>query len=473
MKYIIVFCLFLCSRSAYAANPENRITSLAGKLSFLPQGDTVTLLLDKYGEPGFRPFQQIYTAVVSNHGFAFSLPPADYPRQFYLQFRGANAIKNLSHYYLETADRISLADQAGMLVFSGKGADRCRISQRLAAIYDSCWQGLRWGWPADTRHYFEKMDLCAQRQLAYLHTRQNRLSQAVFDLLQADAFALVNNKGDFIRSMSAASQQKALENLQGYHSEIPRAGVQIPLWEQKDILQYADLYADALVQKYMFDSCTLVNKPLNVVRGYQYLMRRYTGKLRERIAVNLLYRNRNKARDLSACIDHALSFITNEDFREILKKLKSNRIKGAVAYNFKLPGTDGTMHQLTDFKGKVVVMDFWYTGCGNCVRLAPYLAAIETRFKARKVIFCSISTDVDKNQWISSVRDGKYTSELAVNVYTAGVGEKHPLLKYYDINGFPTLIVIDKLGHLLNNPVDPRTDGGESLVALLEEEEKK
>ena len=47
-------------------------------------------------------------------------------------------------------------------------------------------------------------------------------------------------------------------------------------------------------------------------------------------------------------------------------KLKA-KISGKYAYNFNLPDTLSKRVQLSEFKGKVVFIDFWYTGCTNCV----------------------------------------------------------------------------------------------------------
>ena len=42
-------------------------------------------------------------------------------------------------------------------------------------------------------------------------------------------------------------------------------------------------------------------------------------------------------------------------------------VKGLSAPNFRLPGLDGQMVSLTDYKGKVVLLNIWATWCPHCV----------------------------------------------------------------------------------------------------------
>jgi thiol-disulfide isomerase/thioredoxin len=200
------------------------------------------------------------------------------------------------------------------------------------------------------------------------------------------------------------------------------------------------------------------------------LFSHYNGALRERLITNLLYNYRTNPQDLAFLIKDALSFVRKEDFKVILEKLQSSRIKGATAYNFSLPDSEGKMHTLSEYRGKAVFIDFWFTGCGNCVRIAPYLTEIEQHFKGKPVVFVSVNVDQDKQQWLRSIKSGKYSSKYVTNLYTNGLGLEHPICRYYNIDGYPTLILINKQGYLLNNPIDPRKDNGRNLISLINQE---
>jgi thiol-disulfide isomerase/thioredoxin len=112
-------------------------------------------------------------------------------------------------------------------------------------------------------------------------------------------------------------------------------------------------------------------------------------------------------------------------------------------------------------------MDFWFTGCGPCRQTAPYLKKLEKLFEGKPVTFISVSIDKDKEQWLKSVKSEQYASADIINLYTNGEGAEHKIIQHYDINSFPTLILIDKQGRLCPNPVNPRIDDNKDLISKI------
>jgi thioredoxin-related protein len=116
-----------------------------------------------------------------------------------------------------------------------------------------------------------------------------------------------------------------------------------------------------------------------------------------------------------------------------------------------------------------VVLDFWYTGCGNCRRLFKELSTVETDFKAdTTIVFISVSIDADKTVWLNSVQSNQYTNKDNINLYTSGKGITDSFIQKYNINSFPTLLIIDRKGKMISsNPPDPRLDHGMALKDLI------
>ena len=56
---------------------------------------------------------------------------------------------------------------------------------------------------------------------------------------------------------------------------------------------------------------------------------------------------------------------------------------------------DGTAHSLKDYRGKVVLLDFWYRGCGACMRSMPSMNQLAEDFQDQPVAILGISTDRD------------------------------------------------------------------------------
>lgn len=143
------------------------------------------------------------------------------------------------------------------------------------------------------------------------------------------------------------------------------------------------------------------------------------------------------------------------------------------AFNFSLSDANGRIYHLTDFKDKVVIMDFWFTGCGHCKVLKSNMDPILDSLKANdNLLIVSVGLDKKRDAWLKSLKEGSYTHEDGLNLYTDGLGFDHPLPKYYGFISAPQLLVIDKSGTVVP-VVQPRItadiiDGKKEGPAILE-----
>lgn len=140
------------------------------------------------------------------------------------------------------------------------------------------------------------------------------------------------------------------------------------------------------------------------------------------------------------------------EFKELRDILKP----GKPFYNFNLVDTSGVYHSLQQMKGKVVILDFWFTGCGACKQLASKLSKIEELLKNDKIQFVSINVDKTKPIWKSGI--GIYSVGGSLQLSTGGRKSDHPVLKFGNVNAFPTLIVLDKDGKIVGIPPHPMRD---------------
>ena len=104
-------------------------------------------------------------------------------------------------------------------------------------------------------------------------------------------------------------------------------------------------------------------------------------------------------------LDEAQAFIETLkecDFSQELRMRieKALRIgKGRAAADIQLIAPDGSLHHLSEYKGKVIFLDFWATWCGPCIKEAPFFQELSTRFSSDDVIFIQVSIDTNKNTW--------------------------------------------------------------------------
>ena len=118
---------------------------------------------------------------------------------------------------------------------------------------------------------------------------------------------------------------------------------------------------------------------------------------------------------------------------------KLAKIAGLFSPAWKSTDLDGRPHSLEQYRGQVVVLDFWFRGCSYCIRLMPQMDEAVAHFREQRapVVFLNVSTDKQEED-MRAVRDKlKLDSPILC-------GEA--IAKEYDIHGFPTLIVLDRQG---------------------------
>jgi cytochrome c biogenesis protein CcmG, thiol:disulfide interchange protein DsbE len=79
---------------------------------------------------------------------------------------------------------------------------------------------------------------------------------------------------------------------------------------------------------------------------------------------------------------------------------------GTAAPAFTVQDSDGKL-ALTDFHGKVVVLNFWASWCAPCVEEMPSLVQLQQRFKDKGVTVVGVSIDVDGDAYHKFLKDYK------------------------------------------------------------------
>lgn len=164
-------------------------------------------------------------------------------------------------------------------------------------------------------------------------------------------------------------------------------------------------------------------------------------------------------------------YILTTDQKKRMNEIFSRIIsKDPVLRTVDFSGTDlnDKKVSLSDFKGKVVVVDVWATWCGPCRKEIPYLKAIEKDYHDKDVVFLSISLDEVKNKekWIQFVKDEELTG---VQLF-GGNGLNSDVAKFYKIKGIPRFMLFDKNGNVVTEDA-PRPSNPE-LKKMIDEKLK-
>lgn len=142
----------------------------------------------------------------------------------------------------------------------------------------------------------------------------------------------------------------------------------------------------------------------------------------------------------------------NKAFSEKIKEEVAKTMVNKPAYDFELKDLAGKTVKLSDFKGKVVVLDFWATWCAPCKASFPNMQEAVNRYKNDKdVVFLFIHTmekapDAAKAAG-DYIRDMKYTFNVLMDLKDPET-KKNTAAVNYMVKGIPCKIVIDGAGSI-------------------------
>ncbi|WP_425638827.1 TlpA family protein disulfide reductase [Algoriphagus yeomjeoni] len=215
------------------------------------------------------------------------------------------------------------------------------------------------------------------------------------------------------------------------------------------------------------ESVYLENKLLEKVSpvSFFYLSATLPESLRDQVdALYLIreYRNHTQSDSLFSAVLDRMHTPWVEDY---LQNIYDSNIAGREILNYPLLDSDGSEVFPHSWKGKLVFLDFWLSGCGSCLKFAKnnFLPLIQSYAAHPEILFVTISGDSDAERWRKSLESGLYTADSSLDLFSGGIS--HPLLKQYQIQAFPTQLLLDKEGKILRTGDFPSTlDGWSQLI---------
>lgn len=171
--------------------------------------------------------------------------------------------------------------------------------------------------------------------------------------------------------------------------------------------------------------------------------------------------NLNELKELRTALDPSLDshpytialeeYMANADFKI-----------GMEAPDFSIKGMNGKMINLKDYRGKYVLIDFWASWCGPCLKEMPNVVKLynETKRDKFEIVGISIDSKEKEDAWKKSIKDFKMKWIQACDFET-WFG---PVARKYDVQAIPRTILVDPEGKVAG--IDLR---GEKLMETVKE----
>jgi peroxiredoxin len=150
---------------------------------------------------------------------------------------------------------------------------------------------------------------------------------------------------------------------------------------------------------------------------------------------------------------------------QIAKWRSATLPKDQPAPDFRLMDATGKAVAMRDFRGKVVYLDFWYSGCRPCLAEAPAADKLKQQFVGQDVAFVYVSTETSVDAWKLAVEKHHLSSTNSVHLIDP---EGWHAARAYHVVGFPTYMIIGRDGRIWQTEA-PRPSDGAATVSALEQ----
>lgn len=137
--------------------------------------------------------------------------------------------------------------------------------------------------------------------------------------------------------------------------------------------------------------------------------------------------------------------LTSEEAARRLSKMSkpletTNFVTGSFIQSFSEKDINGNRFDLKELRGKIVVLNFWFTNCGPCRQEIPELNELTDSFAKKEVVFLAIALD-ERND----IRDFLKSYPFRYNIIPDG----RSVAGQYNIGLYPTHVILDRDGKVV------------------------
>ena len=133
----------------------------------------------------------------------------------------------------------------------------------------------------------------------------------------------------------------------------------------------------------------------------------------------------------------------------------------ADPFEIRLSDPTGRPISLSEFRGKIVFINFWTTWCLACVIEMPSMEKLHQKFKDRDFVMLAINLQESASRVKQFYKEHKLTFTTLLDI-TGDVGAG------LGIRSIPTTFILDKNGRIIGKALGPREWEGKKSIALFE-----
>ncbi len=119
--------------------------------------------------------------------------------------------------------------------------------------------------------------------------------------------------------------------------------------------------------------------------------------------------------------------------------------EGGQAPDFSQATPDGAAVSLSDFRGKVVLVDFWASWCGPCRRENPNVVKLYEKYRAEGFEILGVSLDRKKDRWLQAIEADGLTWTQVSDLK----GWRNEVAQLYGVRSIPYTVLIDQEGRII------------------------
>lgn len=480
-RVIIVFMLFVSN--IYGQEFKKILPSFKGHIRIADGGRKVdSIYISAYNPQLLFTKWKVIRIKPDDHGnFSFRLPKYDRPSRILLRVSHSKGqITDLGAFFSEPDDEISIdllsADNGCQINFSGQGAEKYNVAQKLKML-DADLSKLNGNSQLlDTLgldRKFAAMDSVMKVKMgikskilssAKVGAEMRKILMYQFGNLfyQWDYWLYAAYK----RPIFSSSQQR--KKLINYFNRMKSTYS----YKADDLMGICPSFVIALTTRLQFEMMfNAQTEKVDLKEYYSKVDNLYSQEIKNQIFAWMFLRELGLTwiQGSDEDFDSLLEIIKDKVTLPLVKReleLKSKLSKGKMVFDGVFTGVDGKSVSIGSLRGKVVLLDIWGVGCSACAIFhGIFEKEVYPKINDRTdFVLLSVSNDHSREKWHQGMRSGKYTSDHYLNVYTDGQTVNHPFLKFYEINSFPFLLLIDRNGLVLSK-VQVRS--GEELLKLI------